>query len=165
MVFDAMFLNPDGFNLGFLPLAIAAIGTIVGTLWLRRIAGPDPDKEPSFWRYRQVDKVRRPSKVQWLPTAGDALMDLNEFMAESNARARRGRAAGRWMIFGVLVVLAFMVFVWIASPNFIGGYDAGPLALTVPAIGVVGLVVGFIWMVRIFRADPEPKTNGWRYRD
>lgn len=94
-------------------------------------------------------------------------MDLNEFMAESNARARRGRALGRWMILGVLVVLSFPAFLFIAAPNSMGqtGYDPGPIGLTVPAIGVVGLVVGLIWMVRIFRADPEPRTKGWRYRD
>ena len=92
-------------------------------------------------------------------------MDLYEFMQESNARARRGRALGRLMILGVLVVLSFPAFLFIAAPNFTGGYDPRPIGLIVPAIGVVGLVVGLIWMVRIFRADPEPKTKGWRYRD
>jgi cytochrome bd-type quinol oxidase subunit 2 len=94
-------------------------------------------------------------------------VDLYEFMQESNARARRGRALGRMMIFVVFVVVAFMALVWIASPNFIGGvYDPGPLWFIVPAIGIVGLVGGLIWMVRIFRADPEPEgAKGWRYRD
>ena len=64
MLFDAMFLNPDGINPSLILLAIGMTGLIVGFAWIRRAAGPDPDKEPSFWRYRQVDKVRWPSNVK-----------------------------------------------------------------------------------------------------
>jgi len=93
-------------------------------------------------------------------------VDLYEFMQESNARARRGRRLAREMILGALVVLAIPAFLLIAQPNFTNsGYDPRPLGLIIPAIGVVGLVGGLIWMVRIFRADPEPRTKGWRYRD
>ncbi len=167
MLFGAMFLYPDGINPNLIVLAVCVTGMIVGFAWIRRITGPDPDKEPSSWRYRQFDKVRWPSNVKWprpgwiatrlamavagvlvfallaprllnafvyavanapwlwfvaigLASAGtlwiiriaragteaDARMDLDEFMAESNARAKRGRALGRMMIFGVLVVLA-----------------------------------------------------------
>ncbi len=31
--------------------------------------------------------------------------------------------------------------------------------------GIVGLVVGFAWMIRIIRAAPEDEARGWRYRD
>jgi hypothetical protein len=228
MLFDAMFLNPDGINSQLVGLAIAFAGWFVGFVWLRRIAGRDPDKEPSFWRYRQADKVRWLSNVKWpmpgwiatrlamavaagvlvfvfaprllrvfvyavgnapwlwfvaigLASAGtiwilripradpeaDASMDVDEFMAESNARAKRGRALGRMMIFGVLVVLAFTVFLWIAAPNFtaMSLQEPGALQVALPFVGVAGLVIGLIWMVRILRAHHEPEPKGWRYRD
>ena len=69
MLFGAMFLNPDGFNPSLILLAVGMTGLIVGFAWIRRAAGPDPDKEPSSWRYRQVDKVRWPSNVK-LPMPG-----------------------------------------------------------------------------------------------
>ena len=33
------------------------------------------------------------------------------------------------------------------------------------ALGVFGLIVGFGWMIRIYRATPEPDPRIWRYRD
>ena len=94
-------------------------------------------------------------------------MDLNEFMAESNARAKRGRALGRMMILGALVVLAIPAFFFIAAPNFTGMtlHEPGALLVALPLVGVAGLVIGFVWMVRIFRADAEPDAKSWRYRD
>jgi len=226
MLFGAMFLNPDGINASLIVLAVCVTGLIVGFAWIRRITGPDPDEEPSSWRYRQVDKVRWPSNVPmpgWIATrlamavaagvlvfvfaprllrvfvyavanapwlwfvaiglasAGtlwilriaradpeaDVIMDLNEFMSESNARAKRGRALGRMMIFGVLVVLAFPAFLFIAAPNFtaMSLQEPGALEVALPFVGVAGLVIGLIWMVRILRAHHEPEPKGWRYRD
>jgi hypothetical protein len=231
MLFGAMFLNPDGINTSLVALAIAITGLIVGFAWIRRITGPDPDKEPTSWRYRQVDRVRWPSNVKlpmpgWIATrlamavaagvlvfafaprlvkalgfaianapwlwivaiglvsAGtlwiiriaraapeaDAGMDLNEFMAESNAKARRGRALGRMMIFGVLVVLGIAAFLWIAAPNgpqamFLEEPQPHALVVAVPVVAFLGLVIGLVWMVRISRAHQEPEPKGWRYRD
>ncbi len=229
MLFGAMFLNPDGFNPSLILFALGMTGLIVGFAWIRRAAGPDPDKEPSFWRYRQIDKVSWPSKVPmpgWIATrlamavaagvlvfvfaprllrvfvsavanapwlwfvaiglasAGtlwilriaradpkaDAGMDLDAFMTESNARAKRGRALGRMMIFGVLVVLALPAFFFIATPNGPRGmYLEEPqphaLAVAVPVIAILGIVIGLLWMVRILRAHQEPEPKGWRYRD
>jgi hypothetical protein len=227
MVFGAMFLYPDGINPNLILLAVCITGLIVGFAWIRWAAGPDPDKEPSFWRYRQADKVRWLSNVKWpmpgwiatrlamavasgvlvfvfaprllrvfvyavgnapwlwfvaigLASAGtlwilriaradpeaDAIVDLNEFLQESNARARRGRALGRMMILGALVVLAVPAFFVIAAPNFTDmAYVQGPTAWIVPAIGIAGIVIGLIWMVRISSAHREPEAKGWRYRD
>jgi hypothetical protein len=141
MVFDAMFLNSDGFNLGFLLLAIAAIGTIVGTLWLRRIAGPDPDKEPSFWRYRQVDQVRRPSKVNWLPTPG-------------------------WIATRLTMVVSVGVFAFVLLAPVLLWPNRGAVA-DAPLIWIVAVAlaaVGTRWIFGIARADPESERRSWRYR-
>jgi hypothetical protein len=34
-----------------------------------------------------------------------------------------------------------------------------------PVAGVASYFVGLGWMVRIYRANPEPDTQSWRYRD
>jgi hypothetical protein len=34
----------------------------------------------------------------------------------------------------------------------------------ITALGVVGPIVGLVWMIRIYRADPEPDQHAWRYR-
>jgi hypothetical protein len=36
---------------------------------------------------------------------------------------------------------------------------------TAPGIGILGILAGLAWMGRILRADPEPDTSAWRYRD
>lgn len=62
----------------------------------------------------------------------------------------------------ILVSLA-AGFLWIAAPGFMGG--ANPYEPWLPLIALAGVVVGFVWMVRIYRADPEPDQKIWRYRD
>jgi hypothetical protein len=68
MLLEAMFLNPGGLNPRLIILAIAVIGLIVGNAWLRRIAGPDPDRQPSAWRYRDVRIPRQWPTTGWLAT-------------------------------------------------------------------------------------------------
>lgn len=139
MLFDAMFLNPGGFNTGLISMAIAMTGLIVGLLWLRRIAGPDPDKEPSFWRYRKVDKVRVPSKVNRLPTPGWIATRLTMVVAVG--------------------VLGFVLL----APGLLGWAVAIAPWLWAAAVGLAS--AGTFWIFRIARADPESDTKTWRYRD
>jgi hypothetical protein len=58
-------------------------------------------------------------------------------------------------------------FVFIAHPGFSGGgiYATPPSVQLTPWIGVVGTVVGLVWLVRLSRPDPEPGERDWRYRD
>lgn len=60
--------------------------------------------------------------------------------------------------------LAFVVgpFLFIAAPGFMG--PPPPFEQLSRGVGVLGLVVGFAWMIRIYRADPEPDQRSWRYR-
>ena len=32
-------------------------------------------------------------------------------------------------------------------------------------LGFAGFLIGFVWMVRIYRVNPEPDQRAWRYRD
>lgn len=141
MLLDAMFLDPGGINPQLVGLAIAFAGWIVGFVWLRRIAGPDPDKEPSFWRYRQVDEVR-PSKVNWLPTLGWIATRLAMVVA-----------AG---------VLGFVILAPALLEAFGSAVAYAPW-LWLAAIGLAS--VGTFWIFRIARANPDSQSRFWRYRD
>ncbi len=141
MLLDAMFLNPPGINPQLFGLAVGMTGLIVGFFWLRRIAGPDPDKEPSFWRYRQVDKVRRPLKVNWLPTLGWIATRLAMVVATG--------------------VLAFVLL----APALLEAY--GGAVAYAPWLWIVGVslaAVGTTWIFRIAREDPDGDARSWRYR-
>lgn len=37
--------------------------------------------------------------------------------------------------------------------------------VVLPWFAGLGVIVGFVWMVRIARADPEAGDSPWRYRD
>jgi hypothetical protein len=141
MLFVAMFLYPDGINPNLILLAIWMTGLIVSFAWLRRIAGPDPDKEPSFWRYRQVDEVRRPSKVNWLPTPG-------------------------WIATRLAMVVAVGVLAFVLlAPALLEAY--GGAVAYAPWLWIIGVslaAVGTTWIFRIAREDPDGGARSWRYR-
>lgn len=100
---------------------------------------------------------------------GMDLRQFDDFMADSNARAHRGRALARNM-FGAATVFVLLMagFLFVASPNGPSAMMINPVPFTVdlalPALGVLGLIVGLAWMIRILRADPNPDAKAWRYR-
>jgi hypothetical protein len=87
-------------------------------------------------------------------------------------RGQRGRATGRAMIALAIVAIGVTVLMLISAPGTMGGtmYDTPPSLGPIPVgvllalIGVVGPIVGLVWMIRIHRADPEPDQHAWRYR-
>jgi nitrate reductase gamma subunit len=96
------------------------------------------------------------------------LKDLDDFMAESNARALRGRLLAR-NLFALGVFAIFLVFfLFVAAPNGPSAMTIHPVPITaavaVPALGIAGLIVGLVWMIRILRTDPDPDAKAWRYR-
>jgi hypothetical protein len=94
------------------------------------------------------------------------LADLDEFMAESNAKARRGRASARSLFAAVLILLAFVGFLFLSLPNtFHPDFEPSLIEWIGPGLGILGILVGLAWMVRILRAEPEPDSSAWRYRD
>ena len=142
MFLEAMFLNPGGFDSGPILFAIGMTGLIVGFVWMRRIAGDDPDKEPSFWRYRKVEKVSRPSKVNRLPTP-------------------------RWIATRLTMVVSVAVFAFVLLAPALLWANRGAVA-DAPLFWIVAVAlaaIGTTWIFRIARADPESGTKTWRYRD
>jgi hypothetical protein len=77
-------------------------------------------------------------------------------------RGRRGRRiAQAELVLGGLVALFVGPFWFVASPGWMDGGPDPRWMLAGLAIGILG----FAWMVRIYRADPEPDQRAWRYRD
>jgi hypothetical protein len=71
------------------------------------------------------------------------------------------------MLVVALVPVVMLALLFVAAP-----YSTGPMgpepqgfpARIIPAIGVVGIVLGLFWMVRIYRADPEAHASPFRSR-
>jgi len=56
---------------------------------------------------------------------------------------------------------------WIALPGYVHPMF-GPVPWYTDWLPVVAVAIYFLglgWMVRIYRADPEPDAHNWRYRD
>lgn len=65
------------------------------------------------------------------------------------------------LLLGGVVALFLGPFWFVASPGWMGGGPDPRWMLAGLAVGILG----FAWMVRIYRADPEPDQHAWRYRD
>lgn len=79
------------------------------------------------------------------------------------------RAWGRWRRANANVELAGAAFliaaavVWVARPGFMGPTPCWEVWL--PPVGLAGMLIGLVWMIRINRAVPEPDQQAWRYRE
>lgn len=89
--------------------------------------------------------------------------ELNDAMAESNRRARRGRTFARLTFASTVALVMFAFFLLAAAPGMMGGMG-GPDTSQIDILGLVGLATGLYWMWRIVRADPDPDARSWRYR-
>ncbi|MDF2733869.1 MAG: hypothetical protein K0S97_492 [Chloroflexota bacterium] len=81
-------------------------------------------------------------------------------------RLRRARQLIRLELALAVVAPLVGMFLLVAAPGFPGrGMFEPPLIETlVPWFGVGMFVVGFVWMVRLSRPDPEAGERTWRYR-
>ncbi len=159
-----MFPNPPGlFGIPRdLIIGIAGtVGTAAGLFWMWRIVRTEPD--PESWSVR-----RRRARGSKLPAMDiDA---LNDAMAESNRRARRGRTIARLMFVAAVGLTVVAVFLFIAQPGFMGGpmfgHPPGLFGLSYDLIiGVaacVGTATGLFWMWHIVRNEPDP--DPWSLR-
>ena len=66
-----------------------------------------------------------------------------------------------------LVGFVIAPFLYVAAPGGVepmfSAHEWQENALV--AIAVAGMLIGFAWMVRIYRAEPEPDQRAWRYRE
>jgi hypothetical protein len=142
MLFEAMFLNPPGtHDSNILLIGLPLLGTIIGLALIRRAAGEDPDREPSSWRYRQVDAIRPAADRDGLPTIGWIATRL-----------------------AMSVTVGVLVFVLLAPVLLEGfGFTAAYAPwLWLMAIGLAA--AGTLWIFRIAWRGPEAGATAWRYR-
>ncbi len=55
-------------------------------------------------------------------------------------------------------------FLYIAMPGGSSPMFPSLVDQLLPWVGVGGVILGFVWMVRLSRPDPEPGERTWRYR-
>ena len=142
-----MFLNPtDGIPPQVILLGIGVVGSIVGILWMRRIASFGEDLDASFWRSHP-----RGGRGSILP-------------------AMRHPPTWRWIALRLGMVVALgSVVVSIAGPVLLQRWEAPldrylPLAAALWAIAVVAALVGTAWMLRIAQGDADGDASRWRSR-
>jgi hypothetical protein len=147
-------MNPiaDGmwWNLRYIVPLLGLAGVVLGSVIAFRGSRFDTESA-ARWRYRE-------------PVLD--LSDATEYRPLWRWDGLRGKAVARAMIvFAVLLPLAIL-FAWIAQPGFTGSGLGQPWYVTaLPWIGFMGYAIGLGWMIRIYRADPEPTQQTWRYRD
>ena len=78
----------------------------------------------------------------------------------------RGRRTARGLIVLAILYGLASVFLWVAQPGFMD-----PMfhpwrwhQAVIPILGVASYFLGLGWMIRIYRAQPEPGERTWRYR-
>lgn len=78
-------------------------------------------------------------------------------------RLDRARFLVQSMLLVGFVVVPLAVFLWVATPGFMGPQPWWEPY--VPLVGIGGIVVGNVWLYRLARPRPEPEEALWRYRD
>ena len=86
-------------------------------------------------------------------------------------KGQRGRANAKLEL-GLAGFIIFVLepFLFIAAPRYMGGPMSGPIGTTgllitvLPFAAYAAQLIALAWMVRIYRADPEPDQDAWRYR-
>lgn len=83
-------------------------------------------------------------------------------------RGQVGRDLARAEL-AIAAIVGFVVvpFLYVAAPGGIEPmfYEPPWQETALAGIAVAGTLIGFTWMVRIYRADPEPDQEAWRYRE
>lgn len=71
----------------------------------------------------------------------------------------------RLMIAMAVSAIGAAAYLYVAAPGFMGGGIEPSLgSYAIYGLALVGVVGGLAWMIRIYRADPEPDQAAWRYR-
>ncbi len=80
-------------------------------------------------------------------------------------RARRLIRLELAIAFAAPIVLGFLFVA--APPHSHPMFEREPLLIQSLVVwaGVAMFIVGLVWMIRIYRADPEAGESAWRYRD
>lgn len=75
----------------------------------------------------------------------------------------------RALLIAAIAMPAVVGVWWILEPFVMGAMSGNPseppwYEVALPWAGAAGYLIGLGWMIRIYRADPEPDEPTWRYR-
>jgi hypothetical protein len=146
-------------NLGILVPIAGFVGVLVGVALTHRSTRGEDDPVAA-WRYR--DLASDPSLLhprleerRFMPRSGSARVDLP-------AARRKARA----LLIAAIAMPFFVLVLWVMQPGFGRGmYEPQWYEVALPWAGAAAYLLGLGWMIRIYRADPEPGDPTWRYRD
>jgi len=136
---------PDWLETAMVPAPI--VGVVIGFVWMARIYRANPEPDHGDWRYRANRK--RHSSTGANPVQRGRMYAKAEFIVAVVATL----GIALWWAVGPMTTTPMFephLPLWLDV-----GTGAGP---------IVGVVIGFVWMVRIYRANPEPDHGAWRYR-
>jgi hypothetical protein len=121
------------------------------------------DEPVARWRYRDLESDLsllhpRLEERRFSPSPGSTGIDL--LPARRMARA---------LLIAAIAMPAVVGVWWILEPfvmDVMSGVPAEPrwYEVALPWAGAAGYLIGLGWMIRIYRADPEPGERTWRYR-
>jgi hypothetical protein len=67
------------------------------------------------------------------------------------------------------IAVLTLPILWVASPDTLALPMAGrvnlPILAFIPVLAEIAMLVGFTWMVRIWRGPTRESPPAWRYRD
>jgi NADH:ubiquinone oxidoreductase subunit K len=142
--FDSMF-----WSWWALALPVVAVASYsIGLGWMLRIYRARTEPGERTWRYRETnDTTRGP--------------------APNTTVGQRGRRIARGLIVLAIAWGLAALLLWVAQPGFVDPMFVQPQSFEIPLpiAGVASYFIGLGWMVRIYRAQPEPGERTWRYRD
>ena len=113
----------------------------------------------------RISRPREHDRAEWRYKDRSAELSIPARLSSDDVRAARRMAR---LLLGVAIVLPFVALLaWIAQPaGFQPLFNASPWwAEALPWAGATAYAIGLGWMIRIYRADPEPGDPTGRYRD
>ncbi len=145
-------------NLRILVPMAGFVGLLLGLALIHRSTRADDDPV-ARWRYRDLSSD--PSLVD--PLEARYLLPPSESTKVDLAAARR---MARALLIAAIAMPAVVVILWVLQPGGFHGmfYEPPWYEVALPWVGVAGYIFGLTWMIRIYRADPEPDERTWRYR-
>ena len=79
------------------------------------------------------------------------------------SRGRARRELAKAIVLASAMLAGLTMFMHVVAPGYMGPKPEPGWADHIPIAAVLGQLVGLAWMVRIYRADPEPDQHAWRY--
>jgi hypothetical protein len=80
-------------------------------------------------------------------------------------RGQLGRELARVELTVAAAIIVMVGFLFVTAPAGTSPMFGPPSSDLPYGVALLGLVVGFAWMIRIYRGNPEPDPDIWRYRE